>query len=140
MVWLTEVESRHIDNPGIPSYVLRKRICVLTKLMSFEVYLRVEDNEFFLKTLPVETQEMVLLKMFLKRVVVLVVMRLPGVASVADEAPLMLVPTMFIELIVIIKPFATETAERMPLETRLVDCSGLVVAFPHMFLQLLVCK
>ena len=108
--------------------------------MSLEIYLAFKYNKLLFETLAVETQEVVFLEMLLQRVVVLEVMWLPGIASVTDEAPLVLIPAMFVKLIAIIETFAAETTERVSLKTCLVDGSGLVVTFSHMFLQLLVCK
>jgi hypothetical protein len=65
MVWCPEIETRHIDKPGIPSHILGQRISVLAELVSLEIYFRLEDDELLLETLPVQTQEMVLLEMLL---------------------------------------------------------------------------
>lgn len=76
--------------------------------------------------------------MFLQGVIVPVIMRLPRVPPIADEAPLVLVAAMLIQLIVVVKSLAAETAQRVSLESRLVCGSRLIVSVSHVLLQLLV--
>lgn len=65
-------------------------------------------------------------------------MGLPGVSPVADEAALVLVPAVLVELVAVVEALAAEGAQGVALEAGLVDRAGLVVAVPHMSLQLLV--
>jgi hypothetical protein len=76
--------------------------------------------------------------MFLQGVIVPVIMRLPRVPPIADEAPLVLVAAMLIQLIVVVKSLAAETTQRVSLESRLVCGSRLIVSVSHVLLQLLV--
>ncbi len=52
----------------------------------------------------------------------------------------MFCPTVFIQLVVVVKTLAAEATERMASETCLVQRSWLVVAVAHVFLQLLICE
>lgn len=65
-------------------------------------------------------------------------MRLPGVPPIADEAPLVLVAAMLIQLIVVVESLAAETTQRVSLESRLVCGSRLIISVSHVLLQLLV--
>jgi hypothetical protein len=83
---------------------------------------------------------MVFLEMLLEGIVIEIVVWLPRVSPVADEAPLMLVSAMLVQFVAVIKPGTAEAAQRMPSETRLINCAGFVVAVSHMFGQLLIRK
>lgn len=74
---------------------------------------------------------MVLFEMLLQRIVVEVVVWLSRIATVTDEASLMLHATMVVEFVVVVEAFTTEAAQRVALETSLVCGAGLVVAAAH---------
>jgi hypothetical protein len=124
--------------PGVPPHVLGQGVGVLAQLVGLEIHLGLEHDELLLEALAVQTEEMVLLKMLLERVVILVVVRLPRVAPVTDKAPLVLVPAMVVELVGVVEARAAEAAQWVSLETGLVNGSRLVVAFAHVVLQFLV--
>jgi len=113
---------------------------VLLELMCLEIHLGRKDDEFLLQALSIHTHEMILLKMVLERIVVDVIMRIPAIRSVAEEASLMLLPTMHIKLVIPVEPLPTEAAQWMALETTLVDCSWIIISLRHMLLQLLIRK
>lgn len=92
------------------------------QLVRFQVHLRLEDNEFPLQTFRIQTEEVVLLEVFLKGIVVDVILLLaiPGPA-VTDVTAFMSVTTVDIELIVTIEPLAAEATFRMASEASLVN-------------------
>lgn len=102
------------------------------ELMCLEVHLRRKYDEFLLLALPLHTHVMILLKVVLQRLIVDVVVRIPAICSVAQEAPLMILPTMHIELIVTIKPLSTEATQRVAFEATLVLGPWVVVSLRHM--------
>ena len=64
-------------------------------LVSLEIHLRVEHNEFLLQALPVWAHEVVFPEMLFERIVVDVVLLLPAaILTIANMATLMLVSTM----------------------------------------------
>lgn len=108
------------------------------QLVSLQIKLRPKDDKFLLQAFPVVAKEVVFPEMLLQGVVVEVVVRLPRVFAIAKEATLVFMPTVLVQFIIIVKALAAEPAEGMSLKSRLVKSSWLVVALPHMFLQLLI--
>jgi hypothetical protein len=76
--------------------------------MSLEIDLRIKSNELLLQTLPLLTHEVILAKMLKQRLVIEVILRLTTPQTITDKAPLMLIPTMNIQLIIPIEPHPTE--------------------------------
>lgn len=113
---------------------------MLAELVRLEVHLGLEDDKLLLEALAVRAEEMVPPEMFLERVVVEVVMRLPRVPPVTQETSLVLVAAVLVQLVAVVEARAAEAAQRMAPEARLVGGAGLVVAVPHMLRQLLVGK
>lgn len=63
-----------------------------------------------------------------------------GVASVANEAALVLHATMFIQSVIVVEAFAAEATQWVALESSLVSSSGLIVAASHVLFQFLFAK
>lgn len=104
---------------------------MLAELVSLQIQLAVENDKLLFQAFPFLANIMILLEMLLQSIVVPVVMRLARVATVADEASLMLAAAMFVKLVVIIESFAAEAAERMSLKSSLVNSTRLIVAAAH---------
>lgn len=83
---------------------------MLADLVRLEVHFRVEDHKLLLETLPVITQKVVFPKVHFQCVVVQIIMWLSRVSPVTEEAPLVLVAAVLVELISIIEALATEVA------------------------------
>lgn len=67
-------------------------------------------------------------------------MGLPRVFAVAEEAALVLVPTMLVQLVAVVETLPAEGTEGVAFEARLVNCSGAIVAVAHVPLELLFRK
>ena len=78
--------------------------------------------------------------MLLQGIVVLVIVRLSGILSVADEAALVLHAAMLVQLVAVVEALAAEAAERMATETSLISRAGLVVAMTHVLFKLALSK
>jgi hypothetical protein len=102
------VKRRNIHQSRIPPHILRKRIPMLLQLMCLEINFGIKSNKFLLQTFPLITHKVVLPKMRIQRLVIEVVLRLATTRAITDKAPLMLIPTMNIQLIFTIKPQSTE--------------------------------
>ena len=102
---------------------------MLTELMSLEIHIRFEDDEFLVQTFPVGADEVVPLEVNLQSVVVQIIMRLPRVPSVAEEATLVFVTTMFKQLVIVVKPLAAEAAQWVAVESGRV--TGAVISVAH---------
>jgi hypothetical protein len=63
---------------------------------------------------------MILSEVVFKRIVIQVIMRMPGVTAVADETAFVLHPAMLIKFVIVVKSLATEAAQWMALEASLV--------------------
>lgn len=113
---------------------------MLGEVVSLHVQLRLEDDKLLLQASAVRAQEVVLLEMLLQLFVVEEVVGLSRISSVAEEASLVLHAAVLKQLVVVIEALATEAAERVALETRLVSGAGLVVAVAHVLLQLLIAE
>jgi hypothetical protein len=113
---------------------------VLAKLVGLEVHLRLEHDKLLLETLAVRAHVVLLLEVVLKRVVVQVVVRLARVATVAEEATLVLVPAVLVQFVAVVETGAAKAAQRVAPEAGLVDGAGLVVAVAHVLGELLVGK
>lgn len=111
---------------------------MLGELMGLEIHVRLEDDKFLLHALFVVADEVVTLEMQLQLVVVTVVVRYPRVPAIADEAPLVLVATVLKQLVAVVKPFAAEAAQRMPLEPRGVAVVLFGFSELHMVAQLFI--
>ena len=113
---------------------------MLGELVGFEIHLRLEYDKLLLETFPVIADEVVLLEMLLQCIVVDVVVWLSRVSPVAEEAPLMLVAAMFVQLVAVVESGAAETAERMAPETRLIRRTWFVISMAHVLRELLIRK
>jgi hypothetical protein len=109
---------------------------VLAELVGFEVHVRLEYHKLLLQALPVIADEVILLEVRLQSIVVQVVMRLPRVPSVTNETSLVLAAAVLVQLVVVVKPLSTESAERMTLEPGS-NPLLVLIAVPHVLLQLL---
>lgn len=97
--------------------------------MRLQIHLRIKNHKLLLQAFLIRTQKMILLKVYLKRVVIDVVLLLSAsVTAIADMAALVLVSAMRVKFVVAIEPLGTETAFRMTLEPALVYCAWVVVA------------
>lgn len=83
---------------------------------------------------------MVVLEMFFQRIVVPIVMRIPGIPPIADKTALVLVPTVLVQLVIVVKALAAEGAQRMAPEAGLMLVAGAVVAVGHVAVKLLVAE
>jgi hypothetical protein len=137
LVGLPDVKVGHVDHSGFPAQAFST---MLIDPVSLQVHFRFENDKLLLLTLCVGTGEVVLLEVIFEGRIVTIVVRLPGVPPITDEAPLVLHAAMVVELVVIVKAFAAEAAHRMALETSLIGCAGLVVAATHMLLKLAIGK
>lgn len=109
---------------------------MFTKLVRFQVHVRLEYDKLLLHAFSVRADKMVLLEVLLEGIIVEIVMRLPRVPTVADEAPLMFVPAVLEEFVVVIEALATETAKRVSLKPR---CGPrLAIAMAHVITELLI--
>jgi hypothetical protein len=124
MIGLSHHKIGEVDAPGVSRQSIRMRL----KVVGLEVHLRLEDDEFLLQALFVKAEEVISLKVFLQSVVVQIVVRLAWGSSIADMAPLMLLTTMSVQLIVAVEVLLAETASRVPLKSALVNGARLVVA------------
>lgn len=107
------------------------------QLMAFQIHLRLEDDKLGIQTLLVKAEEVVLLKVVLKRIVVDVILLLPvGRPSIADVAALVPVAAVSVELIIPIEPLPTEPALRMASESALVNGTGDIISIPFVPAQL----
>jgi hypothetical protein len=61
-----ELESRHVDSPGISERILCQTVRVDLQLMRLDVHLRIENNKLLFKALSVRTQEVVFAEMYLE--------------------------------------------------------------------------
>ena len=111
------------------------------QLMGFNIHLRVEHNKLLLEALSVRTQEVILAEMHFKRVVVYIVLLLSApFAAIADVASFMLVSAMRVKLVVAVEACSTESAFWVPLESALVDCTGIVITEFLVLLQVGRCE
>jgi hypothetical protein len=110
---------------------------MLAQLMSFQINFRLEHNEFLLQTLRIRTQKMVLPEMQLQLLIIEVILR-PAVIPVADEAPLMCLSTVHVKLVLTVESPPAKSTLRMSLKPALVDCSWIIISFPHMSIQLFI--
>lgn len=137
--WLvrrSEIESRQIDEPGIPTSVLGEAIGMLRELMSFQIHLRLKHVCFVRLAFCVQTDVMDLGEMLLQcRIVKVILWISAAVPSVADVAPLMLFPTMSVEFVVSVEALSAKATFGMALESGLVDGPGVVVTKPLVFPQ-----
>ena len=78
--------------------------------------------------------------MRLERLIIDIIVRVSAVLSVAQEASLVLLSAVYVQLVVAIESLPTEAAEWMALETRLIHCSWVIVPLAHMSLQLLIAE
>lgn len=106
--------------------------------MCFEVKLGIEHHKLLLKTLPIQTNEMVILEMSLQRRVVHIIMRLSRISPVTNETSLVLVAAMLIKLVTVVEPLAAKVAQRVSLETGLINGARFVIPLAHMIAQLLI--
>jgi hypothetical protein len=98
------------------------------KLVTLQVHLRLEYDKFLFQALLVQADEMVLLKMVLKCVVIDVVLLLTvRRTSVTNVATLVLVTTMSVKLIVAVESLATKATLGVSLEATLIYGTWLVV-------------
>jgi len=104
------------------------------QLMRLQIHLGRESNELLFQARLLLTRKVIFPHMRKQRLIIEIVLRLTSMQLVTNKAPLMLLPAMHIQLILTIKPQSTERTQRMALEPRLIDRTGIVVSFPHMFL------
>jgi hypothetical protein len=105
--------------------------------VAFQIHLSLEDNELLLQTFFIQTQEVLLLKMVLKSVVVDKVFLLPVTSSaVANVTPFMLVSAVSVELVIPVETYPTKSAFGVAFETALVNCTGVVISKLLMLAQL----
>lgn len=84
---------------------------------------------------------MVFPEVYFEGVVIDIVLLLPRtLAPVTDMAPLVLVATMCVQLVVSVKALTTETALGVPFEAALIDRTGVIVAELLMLPILWVCE
>jgi hypothetical protein len=106
--------------------------------VSLQIHLTVKHDKFLVQTFLLCTYVMIILEVDSQSFVIDVILLLgPRVSSVAEEAALMIVPAVYIELIRGVEALPAETALWMALETALVLRARLVVAGPLVLPQLL---
>ncbi len=107
------------------------------KLVRLEIHLGLKHNKLLVQTVLLHTEVVIFSKVNFERVVVDIVLLLPaGVPSIADMAALVPVSAVRIQLIVTIEALLAKSALRMPSETALVHCAGVVVPKLLMLSQL----
>jgi hypothetical protein len=109
---------------------------MLAQAVSLEVEFSLEDNKLLFQALPVIAHEVVSLEVLLEGIVVHIVVWLPRVTTVADEAAFVFVSAVLVELVIIIETSTAEAAEWMSTEACLVGSARLIIATPHMLRQL----
>jgi hypothetical protein len=96
--------------------------------MCLDIHFRIEHDEFLVQALLIRTKEMIFLEVQFQRVVVDKVLLLPAfIATIADMAPLVLLPAMYVQLIIPIEPLSTESAFWVSLESTLIDSPWVIV-------------
>jgi len=103
-------------------------------LVGLQVHLRLENDELFLQAFLVKANEMILLEVALKSVVVNVVLLLAvGRASVTDVAAFMFITAVSVQLIIAVESLTAEATFGMSLETTLIYGSRLIITGPFVF-------
>jgi hypothetical protein len=111
---------------------------MLVDSVGLEIHFRFENDKLLLLTLGVWTGKVVLFEVVLEGRIVTIIVRLPGVSPITDEAPLVLHAAVVVELVVVVKAFAAKAAHRMALEAGLIGRAGLVIAATHVLLELAI--
>lgn len=105
--------------------------------MGFQVHLRLKNDKLLLQTLFVQAEEMILLKMILKGIVVDVILLLPtGRAAVAYVASLMTVTTVRVEFVIAVESLAAKSTFGVSPETALIQGSWHIITVLLVFAQL----
>lgn len=137
LIWRSVVKAGQIHYPSVPPRILGESIWMALKLMGFQIHLRLENNKFGIKTLLVEAEEVILLKVVLKCIVVDIVLLLPMARpSIADMAALVPVTAVGVELIVPVESLTTKPTFRMASESTLINGSRNVISILLMLAQL----
>ena len=98
------------------------------ELMRLQVHFRLKGTGLVIQTFLFRTQEMILPEMIFQGAIVYVVLLMPrGIPSIADEAFLVLISAMLIQLIISIKTDPAEATFRMTFEATLVHSSRVVI-------------
>jgi hypothetical protein len=82
----------------------------------------------------------ILLEVVYKSVIIKIIVRFPRISSITDKTPLMLHPTVLVELVVVVKALSAKPAEGMSLEASLVGSTGFVIAVTHVLFQFAIGK
>jgi hypothetical protein len=99
------------------------------QLMGLEIDLRWENDYLLLHTLWLRAWKVVFAEVFPQCIHILVILRLSStVPSFAEDAPLMLLSTMDIELVITVEPFPAKRTKRMAFKSALVNSSWVVIS------------
>jgi len=113
---------------------------MLLNLMRFQVNLRIKHYKLLFQALCVRTQKVVFPEMLFQHVVIKVILWPSLTPPVTDEAPLVTLPTVSVQLIIPVKPLSAEATFWVTLEAGLILCPGMIVSKPLMLPKLVVCK
>jgi hypothetical protein len=100
--------------------------------MRLQIHVRLENDKLFLQAFPVKAKKVVFLEVLFQGIIVQVVMGLPRVPAITDEASFVFITAMLVKFIIIIESFSAKAAERMSLEPGLINRAWEVVSTPHM--------
>jgi hypothetical protein len=109
------------------------------ELVSLQVHLGRKDNEFLLQAFSLSAHEVVLTEMMLQGIIIKVVLWLSS-PTIAQEASFVLCTAMHVEFVVTVESLTTESTERMPLESRLINRSRVIVSLLHMTIEVFIRK